>query len=570
MRFSDDHSDKNGKSPLEPPAVITVASEVPMSAEPTALFASSAERSPLLPELLTALPGPKTQALIQRDTRRLSPSYTRGYPLSIERGEGAMVWDLDGNRFLDFCAGIAVCATGHAHPEVVRVIQEQASRFLHMSGTDFYYESMVDLADKLSALAPGPCQRRVYFGNSGTEAIEAAIKLARYQTKRPNIIGFYRSFHGRTMGALSVTASKPRQRERFGPFVPGVFHTHYPYHYRDLFQSESPEACAQACLDYIEQLLFKTVVAPEEVAAFLVEPVQGEGGYVVPPANFLPGLQALAKRYGILIISDEVQSGVGRTGKMWASEHFEGYDPDIVCSAKGLASGLPLSAVMARECLMTWPPGAHASTFGGNPLACVAGLKTLELVESGLLENALHQGQILKEGLLKLQQQCDVIGEVRGLGLMLGIELVTDRQSRGKNVTLRNQWEQKAFERGLLILGCGENSLRLSPPLVIQDEQSYGALSILEASLGELVSFGTFTSGIAPSADTFPNEKDVWAVVPHDETLQPEGGGGGGGSPLKFTENATNSSSDEPLESALTPEEEEAPPAEKAPSLIWY
>lgn len=437
-----------------------------------------------LPEIKTPLPGPKTQALMEKDHRVTSPSYTRGYPLSIARGQGAIVEDLDGNRFLDFCAGIAVCSTGHSHPEVVAAIQQQAGQFLHMSGTDFYYEAMAELAEKLALTATPTAQagsHKVYFGNSGTEAIEAALKLARYYTKRPAIIGFYRSFHGRTFGSMSVTASKTVQKQGFGPLLPGVFHAHYPYFYRDLFNSKTPEACAQASLDYIENVLFKTVVPPTEVAAFLVEPIQGEGGYIVPPDNFLPGLQALAQKYGILIISDEVQAGVGRTGKLWAAEHYPGYEPDIIACAKGLASGLPLGATIARAEVMNWPPGAHASTFGGNPLACVAALKTLELVETQYQANAATEGAFLLQGLEHLQKQYPQIGQVRGKGLMIGIEIVKDGYK--KDPHLRNALVDKAFEYGLLLLGCGENTIRLSPPLVISRRQSQAALELLEQTL---------------------------------------------------------------------------------------
>ncbi|MBY0405816.1 MAG: aminotransferase class III-fold pyridoxal phosphate-dependent enzyme, partial [Cyanobacteria bacterium] len=333
-----------------------------------------------LPEIKTELPGPKTKAIMEKDDQYISTSYTRGYPLCIERGEGAMVIDPDGNRFLDFCAGIAVCSTGHSHPEVVKAIQEQAANFLHMSGTDFYYASMSDLAEKLAHLAPGGPDMRVFFGNSGAEAIEGAIKLARYYTKRKKLISFYGAFHGRTYGALSLCASKSLQKSRFSPMVPDVLHTHYPNPYRCLFNSDNTRCddneCAEATLDYIKDHLFKMVVMPDEVAAFVVEPIQGEGGYIVPPKNFLKGLQDLAHQHGILIIADEVQSGVGRTGKMWASQHFPGFEPDIMASAKGLASGLPLGAVIAKKHIMDWPPGVHASTFGGNPLACVSALKT--------------------------------------------------------------------------------------------------------------------------------------------------------------------------------------------------
>jgi len=438
------------------------------------------------PQIKTALPGPKTKALIEKDGRYLSPSYTRGYPLSIKHGYGAMVVDMDDNVFLDYCAGIAVCSTGHSHPEIVKTIREQADKFLHMSGTDFYYTVMADLAEKLAVTTPGSPNKRVFFGNSGTEANEAALKLARYHTGRKNYISFYRSFHGRTFGSMSVSASKAVQRTQFAPLLPGVFHAHYPYFYRDIFKSESPDACADACLNYIEEYIFKMLTPPEEVAAFIVEPVQGEGGYVVPPATFLPRLQELARKYGILIISDEVQAGMGRTGQMWASQLFPGYEPDIITSAKGLASGMPLGACIARSDIMDWKPGTHATTFGGNPVSCAAALKTFELLENGLLQNVKVQGAYLKSRLQELTNRFDVIGEVRGEGLMLGLEIVESKASKIKAPDLRNQIVDDCFYEGLLILGCGENSVRFSPPLIICEEQTDTAISILEKVLAKL------------------------------------------------------------------------------------
>jgi 4-aminobutyrate aminotransferase len=434
-----------------------------------------------LPHIHTPLPGPKTAALIERDKALISPSYTRGYPLSIASGHGAVVVDLDGNQFLDFCAGIAVCSTGHSHPEVVQVIQEQAAKFLHMSGTDFYYEGMVDLAEKLAKSAPGESPRRVFFGNSGAEANEGAIKLARFATGRQHFISFFRAFHGRTMGALALAGSKVIQKKHFAPLVPGTILAHYPYPYRDIFESPSPEACAQACLDYIENIVFKQAVSPDEVAAFVVEPIQGEGGYIVPPPEFLLGLQAIARKHGILIITDEVQSGIGRTGKMWASDHVKGFEPDIITSAKGLASGLPLGAVIARKDIMTWPPGSHASTFGGNPVACAAAIKTLELVETSLAQNAAVQGERLISALRKLQEQYPIIGDVRGEGLMVGVEIVKNPLTKEKAGDWRDAIVDHCFEQGLLILGCGESSIRLCPPLVIQPHQVDCAVSIMES-----------------------------------------------------------------------------------------
>jgi len=432
-----------------------------------------------LPKILGPLPGPKAKQVITDDMRYISPSYTRGYPLVVECGSGAMIRDVDGNIFLDFAAGIAVCATGHSHPEVVKAIQEQSERLLHISGTDFYVPNMVELAKKLCELAPGNSLKKVYFGNSGAEAIEAAMKLARYHTRRKNFIAFYNCFHGRTFGALSLTSSKTIQRKNFGPFVPGAFHTPYAYCYRCPLNLTYP-SCEVACAQFMEKTLFKTVVEPESIAAIVVEPIQGEGGYVVPPREFFQVITDIADRHGILIIADEVQSGMGRTGKFWASEHFD-FVPDILATAKGIASGLPLSAIIAREEIMDWTPGAHASTFGGNPLSCAASLKTIELIENGLMANARIQGQYLAAGLAHLRSKHAVIGDARGLGLMQAIEIIKPRATKDtKNKGLRDRIIQEAFGRGLLVLGCGENSIRFCPPLIITCEQVDCAISILD------------------------------------------------------------------------------------------
>ncbi len=436
------------------------------------------------PILKTSLPGPRAKALIERDARVVSPSYTRGYPLVIERGYGAMVEDVDGNLFLDCAAGIAVNATGHSHPDVVRAITEQAGRFLHMSGTDFYYEPQVRLAEELAAVAPVGGDARAFFANSGAEAIEASLKLARYTTKRPNFIAFLGGFHGRTMGALSVTGSKTIQRRGFGPLVPGVHHAPYADCYRCPLKLQ-PQSCAAECLDFIEHQLFLHLVSPDEVAAILVEPIQGEGGYVVGPDVFMQRLRDLTAAHGMLLIVDEVQSGMGRTGKMFAVEHT-GVQPDVIAVAKGVASGMPLGVAIARADLMTWPPGTHASTFGGNPVSCAAALATLTLLRDSLMTNAAVVGAHLIEGLRGLMDRHPLIGDVRGRGLMVGVELVRDRTTKERATSERDAVVVAAFRRGLLILGAGKNAIRFCPPLVLTTEQADIAVRILDESLSEV------------------------------------------------------------------------------------
>ncbi len=443
---------------------------------------------PDLPNLAGPVPGPRAQAIIERDQSVVSPSYTRCYPLVAASGQGSIVEDVDGNRFLDFNAGIAVVATGHCHPRVVEAVQKQAARLIHMSGTDFYYEELVQLAEKLAEIAPGTTPRRVSFGNSGAEAVEGCIKLARYATGRDKIIAFLGSFHGRTMGALSLTARKAVQRAGFGPFMPGVVHAPYPYCYRCPF-GKQPDSCAVECVSHIENTLLKTISPAQETAAIVVEPVQGEGGYIVPPQKFFDELARVAKQNGILLIFDEVQSGMGRTGKMWAAEHFDAV-PDIFAVAKGIASGLPLGATVARADLMTWPPGAHASTFGGNPVACAAALVTIALLEEELLENATRMGAYLMARMRDWPSRFPNVGDVRGLGLMIGVELVRDQKTRERAPDLRDRVVAQAFERGLLILGAGDNTLRLSPPLVITRDQCDFAIETLEECLQEATRHG--------------------------------------------------------------------------------
>jgi 4-aminobutyrate aminotransferase len=439
----------------------------------------------MLPKLITSLPGPKARAIIDRDDQVISPSYTRSYPLVAEKGEGAIVEDPDGNRFLDFAAGIAVVATGHCHPLVVKAVQAQAAKLIHMSGTDFYYENMVTLAEKLAALVAssgsGVGPRRVYFGNSGTEAIEAAIKLARYHTGRGQFVAFVGAFHGRTMGSLALTASKSTQQKGFFPVMPGAHHVPYAYCYRCAY-GKTPDSCAVECVQAIETELFRTSVPAEDVAAIFVEPVQGEGGYVVPPQKFFDELRRLAVKHDILLVADEVQSGMGRTGKMFASEHF-GLEPDVIALAKGIASGLPLGAMVARAELMDWKPGAHASTFGGNPVAVAASLATIELLEQELVDNAARMGARLMARLGDLPQRFPMVGDVRGLGLMIGIELVRDQVTKERAGDLRDRVVQMCFERGLLVLGAGPNTIRVCPPLVINQDQADFAAQTIEECL---------------------------------------------------------------------------------------
>jgi 4-aminobutyrate aminotransferase len=429
-----------------------------------------------LPRLVTPLPGPKAKTIISRDTAVLSPSYTRGYPLVVASGEGAIIEDVDGNRFLDCNAGIAVCSTGHSHPKVVAAIREQSGKFLHMSGTDFYYENMVRLAEKLASITPGPGPKKVLFQNSGTEAMEAALKLARFHSKRGQFVAFYGGFHGRTMGSLSLTGSKSVQQRGFSPTMPGVHHVPYPYVYRS--SAASPDACAMDCIRNIEDVLFRHKVSPDDVAAFVVEPIQGEGGYVVPPRRFFDELRRLADKYGILIIADEVQSGMGRTGKMFASEHF-GFVPDIITIAKGIASGMPLGAIVTRDEIMDWGPGAHASTFGGNPVCVAAALATIELLEKELVANSASVGAHMKSRLDEFPRRFPIVGDVRGLGLMIGIEIVRDQETKERAPDLRDKIEMMCFERGVLVLGAGPNTIRICPPLVISKDQADFAVDTL-------------------------------------------------------------------------------------------
>ncbi|MGD0295196.1 MAG: acetyl ornithine aminotransferase family protein [Terracidiphilus sp.] len=435
------------------------------------------------PKLICPLPGPKAKAAIEADDRLISPSYTRSYPLVARRGRGCRLEDVDGNEFLDFAAGIAVASTGHCHPEVVAAIQKQAAELIHISGTDFYHEPLTELATRLSAIAPMPGPHKFFYGNSGTEAIECALKLARYHTGRQHIISFLGAFHGRTMGALSLTASKPQQKRRFGPLLPGVTHVRYPYAYRGCADGEQEEeAFALECARAIEEKLFKSALPAEEVAAIFIEPIQGEGGYVVAPDNFMRELRGICDRHGILLVVDEVQCGAGRTGKWWAIEH-SGVEPDIVCMAKGIASGMPLGICMSRAKIMNWAPGSHASTFGGNPVSIAAALATLDILSREGMANAARVGGMMLERLNGWKKSHPLVGDVRGRGLMIGIELVKDKATREPVPALRNRVETLAFERGLMVLGCGETSLRICPPLIVSEQEATVALDILEEAI---------------------------------------------------------------------------------------
>lgn len=428
--------------------------------------------------------GAKGAQVLKRDLKYMSLSYTRAYPFVADRALGSFVWDIDGKKFLDFTSGIAVTATGHCHPEVVKAIKAQADKLLHMSGTDFHYKVQVDLAELLCNIAPGRFAKRVFFANSGAETIEAALKMARYNTKRDKFIAFLGCFHGRTLGALSLTASKSIQRAGFSPLLPTIVHVPYAYCYRCPFNL-SRQSCDMYCLHFIEKQIFTTIAFPDEVAALIIEPIQGEGGYIVPPKEFLVGLQKICEEHKILFIVDEIQSGMGRTGKMFASEHF-GLVPDAVAVAKGVASGMPLGALIAKSELLEWPAGSHASTFGGNPVSCAAAVATIKLLQDGLIENAKKMGEILKARLNKLKDKYDFIGDVRGLGLMQVIEVVRDRKSKEADPDLRRKLIYQSFLDGLLILPCGASAIRFIPQLGVSLEEIEMAIKIFERVINKV------------------------------------------------------------------------------------
>jgi 4-aminobutyrate aminotransferase len=444
---------------------------------------TATETKTKLPRIQTALPGPKGQEVIAYDKKFMSPSLTREYPLVAERGYGAIVEDPDGNCFLDFAAGIAVCSTGHCHPKVVRAIQQQAEELIHIAGTDFYHRHMPQLAERLAATMPSSHNWKVFFGNSGTEAVEGAIKLARYATKRDKLIAFYGCFHGRTMGSLSLTASKSTQRKNFGALLGGVEHVPYPYAYRCAL-GHTNETCGGEIIELLEQQIFKRLFAPEEVAAIIVEPIQGEGGFVPAPLFFLQELQRLCNKHGIMLIMDEVQSGMGRTGKLWACDHA-GVTPDILLTAKGIASGMPISAFIAKDSVMQWKTGSHGTTYGGNPVCVAAAMATLDLIEGGLMTNAEKMGKYIFSKIGDWSKRFRIVGDVRGKGLMIGTEIVRDQRTKERAADLRDKVVENAFRRGLLTLGSGENSIRMSPPLLIDEEQADAAIGIMEESIRE-------------------------------------------------------------------------------------
>lgn len=437
------------------------------------------------PKIVVTPPGPKARELLKRDERFISPSYVRFYPLVVESGEGCIVRDVDGNEYIDFNSGLVCLNVGHNHLKVISAIKNQCDRFLHYSNTDFYYSEVVDLAEKLTSITPGNFSKKVYFGNSGTEAIEAAIKLAKWHTRKPLFIGFIGAFHGRTIGSLSFTASKLPQRRYFFPLMPGVTHVPYPYCYRCPFKLSYPE-CHYWCVDFIDELVLQKYVPPEEVAAIMFEPIQGEGGYVVPPPEYFQRLKKLADKYGILLIDDEVQSGIGRTGKWFAIEHWD-IEPDILCSAKALASGLPLGATVAKEKVMDWVGGSHASTFGGNPLSCVAANAVIDIIkEERLLENATKQGTYILKRLDELKERSEIVGDVRGKGLMIGMEIVENKETKKPSPKQASEIMMRSWKRGVAVITCGVSTIRVAPPLNITRELVDAAMAIIEDTVKEV------------------------------------------------------------------------------------
>ncbi|MGA2767604.1 MAG: acetyl ornithine aminotransferase family protein [Candidatus Bathyarchaeia archaeon] len=431
------------------------------------------------PKIVVAPPGPKARELVRKDEKFISPSYGRFYPLVVESGKGCIVKDVDGNEYIDFNSGLVCMGVGHNHPKVVAAIKNQCDRFLHYSNTDFYYREVVDLAEKLAQITPGGSEKKVYFGNSGAEAVEAAVKLAKWHSRRQLFIGFTGAFHGRTIGALSFTASKPTQKRYFFPLMPGVTHVPYAYCYRCPFKLTYPD-CHYWCVDFIDEYVLQKYVPPEDTAAILFESIQGEGGYVVPPPEYFQRIKKLADKYGLLLIDDEVQSGMGRTGKWFAIEHW-GVEPDIVCTAKALASGLPLGATIAKAQIMDWVPGSHASTFGGNPLSCVAASAVIDVVkEEKLLENATKQGSYILKRLAELKEQSEIVGDVRGKGLMIGMEIVEDKESKKPAPQKVTEIMMRSWKRGINVITCGASTIRIAPPIIITRDLVDSALDIIE------------------------------------------------------------------------------------------
>jgi len=437
------------------------------------------------PKIVVTPPGPKARELVKKDEQLLSPSYGRFYPLVVESGKGCIVKDVDGNEFIDFNSGLVCMNVGHNHPKVVSAVKNQCDRFLHYSNTDFYYREVIELAEKLAKITPGSPDKKVYFGNSGAEAVEGAIKIAKWHSRRQLFIAFISAFHGRTIGALSFTASKPTQKRYFFPLMPGVTHVPYPYCYRCPFKLSYP-SCHYWCVDFIDEYVLQKYVPPEDTAAILVEPIQGEGGYVVPPPEYFQRLKKITDKYGMLFIVDEVQAGVGRSGKWWAIEHW-GVEPDIVCSAKGLASGMPLGATIAKSKVMDWVPGSHASTFGGNPLSCVAASAVIDAIqEENLLDNANKQGAYIMKRFSELEGKSEIIGDVRGKGLMIGVEIVENKESKKPAPQKASEIMMRSWKRGVNVITCGASTIRIAPPLVITRELVDSALDILETSIKEV------------------------------------------------------------------------------------
>lgn len=439
----------------------------------------------LYPKIKVTPPGPKAKKIVERDAAVISPSFGRAYPLVVESAFGNIVKDVDGNEFIDMNAGLGVCSVGHNHPKLKKAIKDQVDKFIHYSYTDFFYDSYVDLGEELSKILPMKGKKKVFYGNSGAESIEAAMKVSRWHSGRQGYIAYIGSFHGRTMGALSLTASKPYQRRKFSPLIPGVEHIFYPYCYRCPFNLEC-DSCGIACVGYIDDYLFHKYIPPEEVAMLIAEPIQGEGGYVVPPDGYFKKLKKLLDEYNILFATDEVQSGVGRTGKWWAIEHW-GVEPDIVCTAKGIAGGMPLGVMASRAEIQDWTPGSHASTFGGNPVSCAAALAVLEIIKTEkLLENATKQGNYIQTQLKEMQEKHPMIGDVRGKGLMVGVEIVKDKDSKEVAPKATNDIMMESFRNGLAIVNCGVNVIRWMPPLTISRDLIESSLDIFEKALTKI------------------------------------------------------------------------------------